>query len=111
MNSDQKRALWATLEQAGPAKVRKAITSGRWPTGEVRDLTEGWLLIREVAEQKSKRGAWFAPTGTADDVRVLTQDASTTAHAALDAAEESNRNSKVGYLIAALALALAFVSL
>lgn len=74
------------------------------------DLTEGWLLVREITDQQSKRGSSFARSGTVDDVRVLTQDASV-AHAALDAAEESKRTSKLGYLIAAVALALAFASL
>src|SRR5215472_11119719 len=96
MNSNQQDTLLATFEQAGTTKIRRAITSGRWPLGEVRDLAEGWLMKREGAETETAMS--------------LAQDANMTAHEASNAADNSNRKARVSNLIAAAAFAMAFLA-
>jgi hypothetical protein len=123
MNSDQQEAFLATFEQAGAAKVRRAIGNDHWPP-EVHDLARNWLSSKEEAEWRQQvfereqiegvraaRDAALAANRLGDEARTLARDANIIARAAVVSAEQSERNAKIGSALAAAALAVAIAAL
>jgi hypothetical protein len=123
MNMDQQEAFLATFEQAGAAKVRKAIGNDHWPR-EVHDLAQNWLSAQEESEWRrqvieheqleSVRSATEAASAAnrlAEDAKTLARDANVAARAASTSAEQSERNAKIASALAAAALAVAIAAL
>jgi len=123
MNTQQQEAFLATFEQAGAAKVRKAIGNDHWPR-EVCDLAQNWLSAKEEAEWRQQafereqaegvraaNDAALAAGRLAEDAKTLARDANITARAATTSAEQSERNAKIASALAAAALAVAIAAL
>jgi hypothetical protein len=123
MNLDQQEAFLATFEQAGAAKVRKAIGNDHWPR-EVHDLAQNWLSAKEQAEWRreafereqsevvrSVRDTAFAANHLAEDAKTLAREANITARAAATSADHCERSAKISGALAAAALAVALAAL
>ena len=123
MNSDQQAAFLATFEQAGAAKVRKAIGDDHWPS-EVHDLAESWLSSKQDAARRrdifereqmeavrSARDAALAASRLAEDAKTLVRDASITPRAVSASADQSERSARISSALAAAALTVAMAAL
>ena len=119
MDLDQQEAFLQTFEQAGPTKVRKTISSDKWPS-EVQDLAHWWLSTKEEEERRkealqreqieiarSARDAAATAHGLSQDALDVARDANVSARAAFAAADKSARQAMISSVIAAIALAVA----